>query len=55
MTEYLAHRGGYPHWYRQVNRNMGVLAQHSNSFLSRIRPTGSATTACRRAMAVVPC
>jgi endonuclease/exonuclease/phosphatase family metal-dependent hydrolase len=39
MTEYLAHRGGYPHWYRQVNRNMGVLAQHSNGFLSRIRPT----------------
>lgn len=39
MTEYLAHRGGYPHWYRQVNRNMGVLAQHSNGFLSRIKPT----------------
>jgi endonuclease/exonuclease/phosphatase family metal-dependent hydrolase len=39
MTEYLAHRSGYPHWYRQVNRNMGVLAQHSNGFLSRIRPT----------------
>lgn len=39
MTEYLAHRGGYPHWYHQVNRNMGVLAQHSNGFLSRIRPT----------------
>ncbi len=39
MTEYLAHRGGYPHWYRQVNRNIGVLAQHSNGFLSRIRPT----------------
>jgi endonuclease/exonuclease/phosphatase family metal-dependent hydrolase len=39
MTEYLAHRSGYPHWYRQVNRNMGVLGQHSNGFLSRIRPT----------------
>ncbi len=39
MTEYLAHRSGYPHWYRQVNRNIGVLAQHSNGFLSRIRPT----------------
>jgi endonuclease/exonuclease/phosphatase family metal-dependent hydrolase len=39
MTEYLANRSGYPHWYHQVNRNMGVLAQHSNGFLSRIRPT----------------
>jgi endonuclease/exonuclease/phosphatase family metal-dependent hydrolase len=38
MTEYLAHRGGYPHWYRQVNRDMGVIAQHSNGVLSRIRP-----------------
>jgi endonuclease/exonuclease/phosphatase family metal-dependent hydrolase len=39
MTEYLAQRSGYPHWYRQVNRNIGVLAQHSNGFLSRIRPS----------------
>lgn len=36
MTEYLAHRGGFPYWYRQVNRNMGMLAQHSNGFLSRL-------------------
>ena len=36
MTEYLAHRGGFPYWYRQVNRNIGMLAQHSNGFLSRI-------------------
>ena len=39
MTEYLAHRSGYPHWYRQINRNIGVIAQHSNGFLSRLRPT----------------
>jgi len=39
MTEYLAQRGGYPHWHRQINRNMGVLGQHSNGFLSRIQPT----------------
>jgi endonuclease/exonuclease/phosphatase family metal-dependent hydrolase len=39
MTEYLAHRSGYPHWYRQINRNIGVLAQHSNGFLSRMRPS----------------
>ena len=36
MTEYLAHRGGFPYWYHQVNRNMGMLAQHSNGFLSRL-------------------
>jgi endonuclease/exonuclease/phosphatase family metal-dependent hydrolase len=37
MTEYLAHRGGYPHWYTQVNRNMGMVAQHSNGFLSKVK------------------
>lgn len=36
MTEYLAHRGGFPYWYRQVNRNIGMFAQHSNGFLSRL-------------------
>ena len=39
ITEYLAHRAGFPHWYRQINRNIGVIAQHSNGFLSRFRPT----------------
>lgn len=39
MTEYLAQRGGYPHWYRQVNRDMGPLGQHSNGFLSRFKPS----------------
>lgn len=39
MTEYLAHRGGFPYWYRQVNRNIGMLAQHSNGFLSRVEAT----------------
>ena len=38
MTEYLAHRAGFPYWYRQVNRNIGMLAQHSNGFLSRPEP-----------------
>jgi endonuclease/exonuclease/phosphatase family metal-dependent hydrolase len=38
MTEYLAHRAGFPHWYRQVNRNIGMLAQHSNGFLSHVQP-----------------
>lgn len=39
MTEFLASRAGYPYWYKQVNRNMGMLAQHSNGVLSRIKPT----------------
>lgn len=39
MTEYLAHRAGYPYWYRQVNRDIGMIAQNSNGFLSRIAPT----------------
>lgn len=38
LTEYLAHRAGFPHWYRQINRNMGVLARHSNGFLSHFEP-----------------
>lgn len=38
ITEYLAHRAGFPHWYHQVNRNIGVLARHSNGFLSHIEP-----------------
>jgi len=39
MTEYLARRAAYAHWYRQINRNIGMLAQNSNGFLSRYRPT----------------
>ena len=39
MTEYLARRSGYEHWYRQVNRNIGVIAQNSNGFLSQIEPS----------------
>ena len=39
MTEYLARRAGYRHWYRQVNRNIGVIAQNSNGFLSQYEPT----------------
>ncbi len=39
MTEYLAQRAGYPYWYRQVNRDIGMIAQNSNGFLSRLAPT----------------
>lgn len=38
LTEYLAEHAGFPHWYHQVNRNLGHIAKHSNGLLSRIRP-----------------
>ncbi len=33
QTEYLAHRARFPYWYRQVNRSLGKIAQHSNGVL----------------------
>jgi endonuclease/exonuclease/phosphatase family metal-dependent hydrolase len=38
QTEYLAHRAGFPYWYKQINRSLGKLAQHSNGLLSRTVP-----------------
>ncbi len=38
QIQYLASHGAFPHWYRQVNRNLGPFAQHSNGLLSRLRP-----------------
>lgn len=38
LTEYLADRARFPHWYHQVNRNLGHIAKHSNGLLSRIKP-----------------
>jgi endonuclease/exonuclease/phosphatase family metal-dependent hydrolase len=38
QTEYLAHRAHFPYWYKQVNRRLGKIAQHSNGMLSRLRP-----------------
>lgn len=37
LTEYVAERGGFPHWYDQTNRNFGVFAQHSMGVLTRMR------------------
>jgi len=37
LTEYLATRAGFPHWYDQTNRNFGMFAQHSMGVLSRMR------------------
>ena len=39
QTEYLAYYAQFPHWYKQVNRNLGRIAQHSNGVLSRVRPS----------------
>ncbi|MEA3276914.1 MAG: endonuclease/exonuclease/phosphatase family protein [Pseudomonadota bacterium] len=38
QTEYLAYHAHFPFWYKQINRNLGKLAQHSNGVLSRVRP-----------------
>ncbi|MCG6861937.1 MAG: endonuclease/exonuclease/phosphatase family protein [Chromatiaceae bacterium] len=38
QTEYLAYHARFPYWYKQVNRNLGNLARHSNGVLSRVRP-----------------
>ena len=38
QIEYLADEAQFPFWYRQVNRNLGKLAQHGNGVLSRLRP-----------------
>lgn len=34
QAEYLAQRARFPHWYRQVNRKIGKISQHSNALLS---------------------
>lgn len=39
QTEYLAYHAQFPHWYKQVNRNLGRIARHSNGVLSRVRPS----------------
>lgn len=35
QTEYLAERACYPHWAQMITRDLGRLAQHTNSVLSR--------------------
>jgi len=39
QTEYLGHIAGFPYSYKQVNRRLGKLAQHSNGVLTRLRPS----------------
>jgi len=38
QVQYLARLGSFPHCYRQINRNLGPFARHSNGLLSRLRP-----------------
>lgn len=38
QTAYIAQRAGFSGWYRQVNRDLGPLGQHSNGLLSRYTP-----------------
>ncbi|MCP3670727.1 MAG: EEP domain-containing protein [Gammaproteobacteria bacterium] len=39
QTEYLAHRAGFPFWYKQINRSLGKIAKYSNGLLTRRTPT----------------
>lgn len=39
QTAYLAEHAGFPYWFRQINRKLGKLAQHSNGVLSRVQPS----------------
>ncbi len=38
QVEYLASRAGFAHHFKQLNRNLGRVAQHSNGLLSRLHP-----------------
>ena len=38
QVEYLAQRAGFPYWYAQRNRDLGMFAQMGNGVLSRIAP-----------------
>ena len=39
QVEYLAAKARFPHYFQQLNRNLGQFAQHSNGLLSRIVPS----------------
>ncbi|MGF1642885.1 MAG: endonuclease/exonuclease/phosphatase family protein [Thiotrichales bacterium] len=38
QPEYLALKAGFPYCYHRVNRDLGLLAQHSLAIMSRIEP-----------------
>lgn len=39
QVEFLASQAGFPHYFQQLNRNLGRIAQHSNGLLSRLVPS----------------
>ncbi|HXH01798.1 MAG TPA: endonuclease/exonuclease/phosphatase family protein [Candidatus Competibacteraceae bacterium] len=39
QIKYLAERGGFDYLYDQSNRRIGMISQHSNALLSRLRPS----------------
>jgi len=39
QVEFLAHNAGFPFWFQQLNRNLGLVAQHSNGALCRNKPS----------------
>jgi endonuclease/exonuclease/phosphatase family metal-dependent hydrolase len=43
QTEYLGEKAGFPFRYDKVNRNMGMVAQHTMGVLSRLASTGVST------------
>ncbi|MDX8410654.1 MAG: endonuclease/exonuclease/phosphatase family protein [Mariprofundaceae bacterium] len=38
QVHYLAENGGFSYWHSHITSDMGQLAQHGNSFLSRFQP-----------------
>ena len=38
QVEYLADRAHFPYWYAQLNRDLGLFAQHGNGLLCRLTP-----------------
>lgn len=51
QIEFLARKGRFPHWYQQVNRNLGPMAQHSNGVLCRQAPS---SVECHKLPGVLP-
>lgn len=38
QAAYLADQAGFPYWYAQCNRDLGIFAQHGNAVLTRVEP-----------------
>lgn len=38
QIEFLAQKGGFPYFYHQTNREIGILTKHSNGVLSKYQP-----------------